>query len=180
MITRLALVFLGLVLPLVACLGEARSPSPTQTEPTTTTAPTTTAPPVPADAAVAAFNECLVDNGVVDETLSLDALGRPRLDLFLTDIDLTDGSVVGALTACSGHLTTGALELSNEPEIRETVLASLREFSDCVRSRGVPDFPDPVEGFNGMGAPYPMAEIPYADEDLAGAVAECTGRVPGR
>jgi hypothetical protein len=179
LILRPALVSLTLV-SVFACVGDSRPPSPTQTEPTTTTAPTTTAPPVSADAAVAAFNDCLVENGLVDEAVSLDAMGRPRLDKFLTDLDLTDPIVVGALTACSAHLTTGALELSDEPEIREAVLASLREFSECVRSRGVPDFPDPVESFNGMGAPYAMAEIPYTDQDLAEAVAECSGRVPGQ
>ncbi|MBW3667041.1 MAG: hypothetical protein KY394_05530, partial [Actinobacteria bacterium] len=124
------------MISLFACIGESRSPSPTETEPTTTTAPTTTAAPVPADAAVESFNDCLVENGLTVELLSLDAMGRPRLDLFLAGLDLTDPAVVGVLTACSGHLTTGALDLSGEPEIRETVLASLHEFSECVRSRG--------------------------------------------
>ena len=177
MILRLSLVSL-LAIASLACVGDARSPSPTQTEPTTTTAPTTTAPPISAEEAIASFNGCLVENGLSVELVSLDAMGRPRLDIFLAGLDLTDPQVVGALTACSRHLTTGALDLSDEPEIKEMVLSSLHEFSECVRSRGVPDFPDPVEGFSGMGAPYPMAEIPYSDDDLAAAVAECRERIP--
>lgn len=177
MILRLSLASL-VAIASSACVGDARSPSPTEIEPTTTTAPTTTAPPIAAEEAVAAFNGCLVENGLTVQFVSLDAMGRPRLDTFLAGLDLTDPQVVGALTACSGHLTTGALDLSDEPEIREIVLASMEEFSECVRSRGVPDFPDPVEGFSGMGAPFPVAEIPYTDEDLPEAVAECRERIP--
>lgn len=159
------------------CVTPDRAPSPTVTEPTTTTAPPTTAPPTPADVAIPAFEECLSLHGLTAGSVPLDGLGRPRLDWFFSGLDLTDSATIGALTACASHLGTGALDLSGELEIREAVVGSLEEFSECVRSRGVPDFPDPVPGFNGMGAPYPMAEIPYADPDLDRAVAVCRGRI---
>lgn len=163
---------------LLACVDVSRSPSPTDTFPTTTSTTSTTAPLTPADAAIDGFSDCLAENGVSVGVIPFDAMGRPRLDLFLAGLDLTDPQTVGALSVCAGHLTTGALDLSDEPEIRDSVLLALREFSECVRSRGVPDFPDPVEGFVGVGAPYPMAEIPYSDPDLAEAVAACRQRFP--
>ncbi|MGH8944987.1 MAG: hypothetical protein ACRDVL_02425 [Acidimicrobiia bacterium] len=162
---------------LTGCVADL-APSPTITVPTTTTAPPTTAPPTPVDVATAEFEACLSDNGLSTEPVPLDAMGRPRLDWFLGDLDLTDSETVSALTACASHLGTGALDLSAEPEIREAVLTALQEFSECVRSRGVSEFPDPVPGFNGLGAPYPMAEIPYSDPDLDEAVSACRERIP--
>ena len=163
---------------LPSCVAGSRSPSPTDTHPTTTTTTSTTAPLTPADAAIESFSGCLGENGVRAGDIPFDATGRPRLDLFLAGLDLTDPQTVGALSVCAGHLTTGALDLTEEPEIRDSVLVALGDFSECVRSRGVPDFPDPVEGFIGVGAPYPMAEIPYSDPDLAEAVAGCRERIP--
>lgn len=166
------------LMTLPTCVAGSRSPSPTETYPTTTTTTSTTAPLTPADAAVESFSECLGENGVGVGAIPFDATGRPRLDLFLAGLDLTDPQTVGALSICAGHLTTGALDLTDEPEIRNSVLVALRDFSECVRARGVPDFPDPVEGFIGVGPPYPMAEIPYSDPDLAAAVAGCRERIP--
>lgn len=166
------------LMALSACVDQDRAPSPTATHPTTTTVPPTTPPPVPAEIAILEFSGCLSEHGLDTEPIPLDAMGRARLDWFLAGLDLTDSRTVAALTACASHLGTGALDLSTEPEIREAVLAALEEFSACVRARGVPDFPDPVPGFNGLGAPYPMAEIPYSDPDLAEAVAACRERIP--
>jgi hypothetical protein len=160
-----------------ACVVDS-APSPTVTVPTTSTAPPTTAPSTPVDIATAEFDACLADNGLSTEPLPVDAMGRPRLDWFLSDLDLTNPETVSALTACASHLGTGALDLSAEPEIGEAVLRTLQEFSECVRARGVSDFPDPVPGFNGLGAPYPMAEIPYSDPDLDEAVSACRERIP--
>lgn len=171
--TRRIVIVASALVTLAGCVDQARTPSPTVTNPTTTTVAPTTAPPIPADVAIAEFSDCLADHGLSSEPIPVDGMGRPRLDWFLAGLDLTDSSTVSALTACASHLGTGALELSDEPEIREAVLTSLHEFSECVRARGVPDFPDPIPGFNGLGAPYPVAEIPYADPDLDEAVADC-------
>jgi hypothetical protein len=163
---------------LSGCTLQSRAPSPTITNPTTTTVAPTTAPPTPVDVAIAGFSACLSEQGLSAEPIRLDGLGRPRLDWFLASLDLTDAGTIAALTACASHLGTGALELSSEPEIADAVLGALRDFSECVRALGVTDFPDPVPGFNGIGAPYPIAEIPYTDPDLDSAVADCRERIP--
>lgn len=167
----------ALSLTVSACVEQSRAPSPTETRPTTTTVAPTTAPPTPADVAISEFSACLTDHGLSPEPIRLDGLGRPRLDWFLAGLDLTDPETVSALTACASHLGTGAITLSAEPEIREAVLTALGEFSECMRASGVPDFPDPLPGFNGLGAPYPVAEIPYSDPDLDQAVTNCRERV---
>jgi hypothetical protein len=172
------LLLLVVVSTVTGCVDRGRVPSPTLTQPTTTTLPPTTAPPTPVDVAITEFERCLSEHGLDSGPIPIDALGRPRLDWFLGGLALTDSETVSALTACASHLGTGALDLSGEPEIKEGVLEALGDFSVCMRSRGVPEFPDPVPGFNGLGAPYPMAEIPYSDPDLDEAVAACRERIP--
>jgi hypothetical protein len=103
----------------------------------------------------------------------MDAVGRPRLDLVLRDMDLSAEANLGALDACAVHLITGALILDESPLISEGVITLLGEFGDCMRTRGVPDFPMVVGGFNGIGSPFPIEEIPYDDPDLATASQTC-------
>ena len=42
-----------------------------------------------------------------------------------------------------------------------------------MRESGVEDFPDPVPGFTGVGAPFSVAEIPYSDPEFATAATAC-------
>lgn len=155
-----------------ACTQGPITPSPTDPLPTTTTSPITTTT-VASEAAVAAFEICLATEGLVVEPIPLDATGRPRLEVMVGSLDLTDPATVAALAECSGHLTHGALDLSDQPLLRDDVVGVLVEFSECVRSRGVPDFPDPVPDFDGVGPPYPADEIPYDNPRLGAAVDAC-------
>ncbi len=126
------------------------------------------------------FRDCLMASGIDIEPIPLDAQGRPRLELVMRDIDFSDPDSVSALSVCSVHLETGALELTQSPILQSAVIDLLVEFSDCVRSRGVPEFPDPIPEYPGIGGPYPLAEIPYGDPDLPDAVDACMSRLaPG-
>lgn len=164
---------------LAACSTQSDGPSPTAI-PATTTVPPSTTVTVTADVATVLYRECLADEGVDIEPIPFDAQGRPRLDLVMGSVDYSDPDSVAALTTCSGHLATGALDLSGSPSIREGVLSLLTEFSECVRARGVPDFPDPIPGFIGIGDPYPEGEIPFSDPDLEDAVEVCQSRLAGK
>ncbi len=166
-----------LALTAAACTITSEDSSPTITMVTPTTIPTTTTSTIATSEATEMFRDCLVASGVDIEPIPLDAQGRPRLELVMKDIDFSDPVPVSALTACSQHLERGALELTDTPILREAVVDSLERFSDCVRSRGVPEFPDPIPDYNGIGGPYPVAEIPYADPDLADAVVVCNTRL---
>ena len=161
---------------------QSAPPAPSPTDPsgsvTTTTLPATVTT-IGAAEGVVRFRDCLSDRGVDIEPITLDAQGRPRLDLALGKVDLTQRTVVDALSRCAGHLITGALSLEGSPLIREEMTRSLADFSDCVRSRGVPMFPDPVLGFHGVGFPFPVEEIPYDDPDLGDAVEACRHRITG-
>jgi hypothetical protein len=160
-----------------ACTTNGAGSSPTDPTFPTTTVPGTTTTTAISRQAIEAFRRCLSDDGVDIEPITFDAQGRPRLDLAMIGVDFTDPESSAVVAGCSEYLTTGALDLTESPLIGSGVKELLVEFSECVRSRGVPDFPDPVPGFTGIGGPYPVAEIPYSDPDLEAAIVECRDRL---
>ena len=115
--------------------------------------------------------------------IPLDGNGRPRISLVTSGLDYTDPDVTSAVTDCSVTLSAGALDFVVDELIESVVVEQLHSFSSCVRSRGLTDFPDPIDGFTGRGSPYAIAAIPYQDSRLAGAVAACRnltmGELPG-
>ena len=164
-----------LVLAVVGCVAGADAPSPTDPHglTTTTTLAETTVTLSPDDS-LAGYRECLSYEGVDVPEIPRDALGRPRMAEALKHLDLTERSVLDALGACGAQLETGALDLGNDPEMQQLVQAALQNLVVCMRARGVEDFPDPVLGFNGVGSPFPINRIPWADPDLPEAVLECS------
>ena len=168
---------------LAACTPELAGPSGTDSLSTSTTAPTTTSTTTTTEAAVEVFQACLGENGVAIEEVPFDATGRPRLELVMMTLDFEDPAVAEALAVCSASLNTGALDLGAEDDLRREINQELNEFSQCMRANGVSDFPDPVPGFAGVGAPFSVAEIPYGDPALAVAAEACRasllGAVPG-
>lgn len=139
----------------------------------TTTVPVTTTTTLSVEEATAAFQSCLINNGVTITEIPFDSQGRPRLELAMTGVDFDDPRAVEALTSCSGLLAQGALDLSAWPSLRVMVQEALVDFAECVRMQGVVDFPDPVRDFSGVGGPFLLDEIPYDDPDLEAAVARC-------
>lgn len=164
---------------LAACTPEAGGPSGTDSQSTSTTTPTTTSTTTITGVAVEEFRTCLAEHDVDIEEVPLDATGRPRLDLVIVSVDFGDPEVADALAVCSASLNTGALDLGDDEELRREVNDELLEFSKCMRANGVEDFPDPVPGFAGVGAPFAVAEIPYGDPELATASAACRASVLG-
>lgn len=162
---------------LAACSG-GMSPSPTEPPPTSTSAPPETT--IPASVYVERFEECLADHDLAVEPIPLDPTGRPRLDLVMPEVDFSDPAQVEALSICALHLSSGALDLTGEPVLTDLVLENLAEFSECMRSHGVPGFPDPVTGFAGAGGPFEPREIPFDDPDLESAAATCSDRLVGQ
>ena len=164
-------------LALVACGATPLSPSPTDPPRlvTTTTVPETVTTIGAAEGAQA-FRDCMAGQGVGIGTISFDAQGRPRLDLAMRDVPMDAPETVAALDACSEHLVAGPLFM-NESPVRPEVVEKLVEFAACMRARGVPDFPEPVAGFHGVGFPFPPEEVPYEDPDLVTAIAECRERI---
>jgi hypothetical protein len=161
----------------VACTRDGEAPSATDTPVTTTsTAPSTTTTVV-SDVAVESFRTCLADNGIEIEEVPLDATGHPRLDLVMATLDFADPATAEAVSVCSEHLEAGALDVGDDDLLRQVILEQLHDFSRCMVDLGVEDFPDPVPGFVGVGSPFPVAEIPYADPGFANAVTVCRARL---
>lgn len=140
---------------------------------------TTTTTTVAGDAAATEYVACLRSEGVEVDDIPIDANGRPMLDAINDQLVYTDPATVEAVSACAGILSEGALDLGFDEGFRQAVVEQLAAFSRCVRARGVDAFPDPVPGFIGIGSPYPVAEIPYDDADLAAAVEACESTVFG-
>ncbi len=158
---------------MAACTTDSDAPSATDPPATTTTTAPPTTTTVLSNVAVEAFRNCLAENGVEIEEIPLDATGHPRLDLVMATLDFGDPATAEAVSVCSEHLETGALDLGEDDVLRDAILTQLREFSQCMVDLGVEDFPDPVPGFTGIGSPFPVAEIPYSDPAFATAVTAC-------
>ncbi len=162
---------------LVACDAAPLSPSPTEPpREVTTTTLSQTVTTVGAVEGAELFRECMSDRGVDIGSIPIDAQGRPRLDIAMRGVDMGSSETVDALDACSMHLVTGALAMGDSA-VREAVIGALAAFAECMRHRGVPDFPDPVAGFHGVGFPFPVNEVPFEDPDLADAIAACRERI---
>lgn len=170
---------LAAAIALAACVTGTDSPSPTSPTLTTTTIPPTTTTTISVTEAVARFEDCLDQGGLSIEPVPFDATGRPRLDLVLSQVDFGDPSEIAILSSCSSHLADGALSLEAEPELQQQVQESLAAFTECIRSQGVTDFPDPVPVFGGTGPGFPPDEVPFDDPDLEAATAICLGRLLG-
>jgi hypothetical protein len=155
----------------VGAVGDSSTSSSVVAASTTTT--------LASAAATTEFINCMAEEGVEVGELPFDANGRPRLEMLARRLDYTDLATVEALSICASFLSEGALDLGYDDQYREAVVNQLSAFSRCVRARGVDDFPDPIPGFLGIGSPYPVAEIPYNDPDLPGAVNACERTVFG-
>ena len=178
MTRSLIYICLAAAISAAACDAQPRQPSPTEArEVTTTTVPATTTTTLSIEDATAAFASCLTERGLNVGEIPLDSEGRPRLELVLGDVDFADPDAIEALGACSELLAGGALDLSIWPRLQQEVQKTLEEFSACVRSHGVANFPDPVRLFGGVGGPYPLDEIPFDNPDLESAVDICSSRL---
>lgn len=162
---------------LTGCVLGADAPSPTDPHglTTTTTLEVTTVTQT-REEGLAAFQECMSDEGVEVPVIPLDAAGRPRMALALQHVDLADREVLDALGVCGEHLATGALDLGSDPEMQRLVQSTLHDLVVCLRARGVDDFPEPIPGYDGLGPPFPASRIPWSDPDLPSAMRECTDR----
>lgn len=164
----------GLTLALTGCVADANGPSPTDPHGfTTTTTLGVTTTTIAIEVGLDRYRDCMATEGVEIGEIPRDGLGRPRIALALTGVDLSDRAVVDALEACGHHLASGALDSSADPKLRDLVQDRLEAFAECVRLEGVDDYPDPVPGFDGRGSPFPVNRVPWHDPLLPEAVAQC-------
>jgi hypothetical protein len=178
----LPLVLACLVASLAACGSSDSPPTIPSTDDAVTTSTLAAATTVTTldqsrlslEQATLEFTACMRDNGIDFPDIRIDADGRPDLGNILDQIDTTTSEFRQALTRCAGILTrAGALELTSDPELQAVIIDQLATFSECMRTNGVDDFPDPSPGFNGTGSPYPLGLIPLDDPDFQTAVTTC-------
>jgi len=80
-------------------------------------------------------------------------------------------AALGLLTACGGSTSTAAPSAGAPGTARSTVA-----FSRCVRSHGVPDFPDP--GSNGVFDKHKMKHLGVSPARLRAAATACQNLLP--
>lgn len=126
------------------------------------------------------FSGCMREHGVAIPDLRLDAAARPVLADLAAAVDTTSSEFQTALVFCAPILTTaGALDLRSDPELRAAIVEDLEAFSECARSRGLSDFPDPDPGFDGTGPAYPVDAVPTSDPAYQQVVELCQAELAG-
>lgn len=121
------------------------------------------------------FTTCMRDNGVDMPDLQVDSSGAPRIPAGgLGAIDTSSPEFVAAFAECVSILADSApVDITTDPELNAAVQDQLQEFAACMRTNGVPDFPDPSPGFNGRNSPFPLDQIDTQDPNLQPALDEC-------
>lgn len=157
------------ILLVSACTG--RTTTITSAATTVTTAVTTTT--LAMDQALSEFRACLEGQGVVVPDLPLSESGRPDLGPLAIANDPSSAGFRSALADCATILAAnGILDLGDDTELKAEVRRQLERFAVCMRDSGVEGFPDPVEGFDGQGVPFPV--IPMTDPELGRAIDICS------
>ena len=170
----------GLLL-IVACSREEPAPTIPGADdvvpvPTTATPAVTTTVDVRIsfEEATLRFSACMREEGIDLPDIRLDSEGRPQLGNLSEEVDLADPAFSAAFNACAPILTeAGALDLGADPELQAVIIDQLQQFSECMREEGITAFPDPVPGFTGQGAPYPLHQIPFSAPGFAQAIEAC-------
>lgn len=135
---------------------------------------TTTTERLDFEAATLEFTECMRGEGIDFPDVRFDAEGRPMLGDVMEQIDTSSEEFSVALASCADILTdAGALDLTTDPELQAVLVDQLAEFSECMRSSGVTDFPDPDPAFTGTGSPYALGLVPFDDPEFEQAAAAC-------
>ena len=126
-----------------------------------------------ADEAVLEVTRCMRDRGIEVPDIGVTADGQ--LDLRpedLGDVDIDSEEFQEAFTSCIAVFQlSGGFDVSLDPELEALFQDQLQEFSECMRSNGVADFPDPQPG---TGTPYPIsAFLGFGDPTFDDAIEIC-------
>lgn len=159
---------------LAACIaGPAVNDATTSTRVSTTT----TIVVLSIEDAIAQFHICLSRHGI-QVVVPLGDDGRPDLTALARTLAEDLSGLREALADCSALLSrSGALDLKGEPVLREAVRTQLTNFSLCMRSQGVEEFPDPDTRFDGTAVPYPTKSLPLTDPEFGLAIDACVAAV---
>jgi hypothetical protein len=159
---------------LAACIA---GPTATDVATTTTVPTTTTIVVLSIEEAIAEFQVCLSGHGI-EAVVPLGDDGRPDLTALGLALGQNLPELREALADCAVLLaSSGALDLNGEPVLREAVRTQLTNFSTCMRSQGVEEFPDPEAQFDGTAVPYPVIDLPINDPEFGSAIDACAAAV---
>lgn len=119
------------------------------------------------------FAECMREHGIDLPDPRPDGNGGFDWGVGAAGIELDDPAFREALAACRDELPGGGREFLDDPQVQ----AQLREFAQCMRDNGMPDFPDPdPEG--GFGGAF--AEMDRDSPGFQQAMAACRDKLPDR
>jgi hypothetical protein len=165
-----ALLILGALLVVaLAARGQAASPGIATTGDGREAAPANTdaAPVDPQDAGLL-YAECMRDNGVPDFP---DPNADGSFALGHDEFDRDDPTFLGAMEECRDLAPGGEHQNTGDPATVE----QMREFSQCMRDNGLPDFPDP----DADGRLRGIGHEDQGDPQYQAAMETCREKLPG-
>jgi len=119
------------------------------------------------------FTACLRDQGLEVPDIQFGPNGQPLLDpSTIADIDVGSSEFTVAFAACLPIIqNAGVLERELDPEQQAIIQDQLQEFSECMRSNGIIDFPDPDPT---AVTSFPLSAFAgFQDEDFQAALEIC-------
>ena len=156
-----ALLTVGLAACAIATAGESGEAAATNTNPA----------PVDPEEAGRLYAQCMRDNGVPDFP-DPGADGQFSLSHGEGGIDQDDPKFRAAMETCRDLAPGGDHRDTGDPAYVE----QMREFSQCMRDNGLPDFPDPdADGRLQLG----HGEGGYGDPKFQAAMESCQEQLPG-
>jgi hypothetical protein len=135
--------------------------------------PTTTVGRLSFEEAALQFTACLRNEGLDVPDVQFGPNGQPLIDpSTIEGIDIGSPEFTGAFAACLPIIqNAGVLERELDPEQQAIVQDQLQEFSECMRTNGITDFPDPDP--TGLTS-FPLSAFTdFQDEDFQAALEIC-------
>lgn len=177
---RLMVIVLGLVAVVSACGGDDAASSTTgasgvaslqDDQPQDGT--TTTTVRLSFEEAALEFTACLRDQGIEVPDVQFGPNGQPLIDpSTVAGIDVGSPEFTVAFAACLPIIqNAGVLERDLDPEQQAIIQDQLQEFSECMRTNGIVDFPDPDPT---AVTSFPLSAFTdFQDEDFQAALEVC-------
>ena len=135
-----------------------------------------------ANPGLVAFTACVRSHGVRNFPDPLPGASNAKFPS-AQQLGVASPQLNAAENACQHLLPAGVGDRFSPAEV-QLLLPGMRNFSRCMRSHGVPDWPDPA--VDSAGRPeFPLAEVPGHDQDywrsaqIMTVIRGCNNQMPG-
>lgn len=134
-----------------------------------------------ANPSLVAFSQCVRSHGVPDYPDPQPGASNEKFPT-AQQLGVSDSRLSAATSACEHLLPAGVGDQFPPAEV-QLLLPGMRTFSQCMRSHGVPDWPDPAVDSEGRPE-FPLSGVPGHDQDywrsarITAVIGECHRAMP--